>query len=171
MAGGQPANIPDNIASGGVLPNLRYRLLDKLVQADGGLVRFGPPDSGKGEEVVDEVPHALGSFHNHRHVTLALRAQTCARSLVQELREPGHMAQRRAEVVGYGIGERFELLVAGLELDGTLSKFFVERPNFLLATLPLRDVIVVFHDRTGPLPVIPPQRPSARHSYPPPPRP
>src|SRR5271166_739743 len=84
---------------------------------------------------------------------------------LQELRESGHMAKGRAEVMRYGISKCFQFLINDLKLSGPFSKFFVKRANFLLAPFALGDVIVRFQDRSGPPLLVSPQRPSAAYYH------
>src|SRR6202011_4855496 len=76
------------------------------------------------------------------------------------------VAQGRTEVMRYGISKCFQFLINSLELSGSLSKFFVEWSKLLLPPPALCDVVVRFQDRSGPLVLISPQRPPARHYYP-----
>ena len=62
----------------------------------------------------------------------------------QELRESIDVAERRAQVVRDGIGERLQLLVGGLQLrravSNALFQLFVQAPEFFLDPLTFRDV-------------------------------
>ena len=133
IPGGQAANLPDDIAPVRLLPDFGQSFLHQLVQADHRLVGLGAADSGKGQQVVDQVAHPFRRFQDHPHVSLALLIEDRGRAFLQEFRESGHVAKRRAEVVRYGIGKRLQFLIDGLQLGGSFSQFFVERANFLLA--------------------------------------
>src|ERR1039458_651435 len=84
---------------------------------------------------------------------------------MQQLRETGHMTKGRAEVMRYGICKCLQFLITGLQFSGSFSQLSVERTNLLFPPVALGDVIVRFQDRSGPLLLVSPQRPSARHDH------
>src|SRR6266404_481559 len=75
------------------------------------------------------------------------------------------MAERRAEVMRYRVGKRFQFFISGLKLSGPFSKFFVEHANFMLPPISLGDVVVGLQNRNrGPV-VVATQRPPARYHH------
>jgi hypothetical protein len=60
--------------------------------------------------------------------------------LLQQLREPRHVAQRRSEVVRDRVREGLQLAVARLEVGGPPLQLLVQLADLLLARLPLRDL-------------------------------
>src|ERR1700677_5148113 len=75
------------------------------------------------------------------------------------------MAQRRTQVVRYRISKGLQLLVLGLQLSRSVCQFLVESANLILATLPVCDVVVRFHDGRRLALFAAPQRPSARNYH------
>ena len=76
------------------------------------------------------------------------------------------MANGRAEVMRHGICECLQFRINGLKLAGSVSKFLVERANFLFSTVPLGNVIVRFKNRGGLSLLVSTQRPATRHYHP-----
>src|ERR1700756_4666410 len=52
---------------------------------------------------------------------------------LEQFRVPDGVAKWRAQVVGDGIGKRFQFLVAGFELRSPLGKFPVQFADFVLS--------------------------------------
>ena len=72
------------------------------------------------KQIVDELLHAPGGIHDPGEVALAFRIELLASGFPQEFRKAADMPQGRMQVVGHGIGERFELLIGGVERGGAL---------------------------------------------------
>ncbi len=84
---------------------------------------------------------------------------------MKQLSVTSHMAKGCAQIMRDGIGKRFQFLVDGFELRGTLREFLVEALNFFFPALPFRNVVVRFQNRDGSLLLVAPQGPSARHHH------
>ena len=52
---------------------------------------------------------------------------------LQQLRVPGHVAKWRPQVVGDGIGKRFQFLVGRFEFRSPFAEFLIELANFVLS--------------------------------------
>src|ERR1700719_2685253 len=99
-------------------------------------------------------------------MSLTFVIQSGTSIFLQELREPGDMANGRAEVMRYRICECLQFLINGLKLAGSVSKFFVQCANFPFPSVPLGNVIVRFKNRSGPPLLVLAQRPPTRHYHP-----
>src|SRR2546422_51512 len=75
------------------------------------------------------------------------------------------MPEGRPQVVRYGIGKRFQLLVTGLERCRSLCEFPIERLNLLLPALSPGNVVAGFENCDGAILLITAQRPSARYDH------
>ena len=80
-----------------------------------------PADARQAEQVVDELGHALAGRPHAVKGAPAVVAERGGVVLEQHLAESVDGAQRTAQVVRDGVGERLELAVGGLELGGPLA--------------------------------------------------
>src|ERR1700757_3576931 len=71
------------------------------------------------------------------HEPTTLLVERGRRLFLKQLRVPDHMAKRRAQVVGNGVGKRFQFVVAGFEVSGPLGELIVEFANFVFSALAL----------------------------------
>ena len=74
------------------------------------------PDAREGQQIVNQIPHPLCRLGNRRQMAQALFGKRRPGVLLQQFHEAHDMAQRRAQIVGDGITERFQFLVGGLQL-------------------------------------------------------
>ncbi len=72
------------------------------------------------EQVLDQLPHALGRCANPPEIALRLVRHVLGEVVDQGLAEPVDRAQRRPQVVRHRIAERLQLGVRGLQLGGAL---------------------------------------------------
>ena len=126
---------------------------------------LGAADPRKREQVVDQAAHPICRFQDHRQVSLTLFIERCSRALAQKLGKTCHVAKWGTQVVRYGIGKGFQLLVAGFERSGTFCKLLVERLHLFLPALSCGDVVAGFKDRDRAVLLITPQGPPARHDH------
>ena len=68
-------------------------------------------------------------------LTLLVEQRRCLS--LQQLRVADHVAKRRPQVVGDGIGERFQFFVGRFEFRGPFAELLVEFANFVLSALAL----------------------------------
>ena len=82
----------------------------------------------KGEQVINEHPHFLRTLPDRLQVAPAFLGQQRRVVIQHRLRKSIHGAQGRTQIVRDRIGERFELLVRGLELCGALDHALLQIP-------------------------------------------
>jgi len=103
-----------------------------------------PAQARKREQVVHQLPHLLAADTNILEKFTGLSGQLRGVFIQHNVGEAVHGAQRRAQVVGDGIAERFQLLVGlfelGRALDDPLLEFGVESPDILLGLFAVGDV-------------------------------
>ncbi len=78
---------------------------------------LGAAHTGKGEQRVDQLAHALCSSAHAREVALSLRVEVRAIVLQDGLTEAVDAPERRAQIVCDGVAEGFEVAVRGVGLD------------------------------------------------------
>lgn len=80
------------------------------------------------QQIVDQSSHVAACLDDPTKVRSALIGQPLAARLIEQIRKPGHVPQRRAQVVGDGRSEGFQLLVDPRKLrrPGDHSRFEVD---------------------------------------------
>src|SRR5258705_2232656 len=132
------ANLPGNVPSARVLRELRDDLGDKLLQVHGDFIDLGTPDPGKAQQIIDQSSHRLSGFQDVFQVAISFFVQCGSRLLLQQLSIADDMAKRRAQVMRYGIGERFQLLVRHLQLERVFCQLFLGFEKTFLDPAPNR---------------------------------
>src|ERR1700722_19470483 len=132
------ADLPGNIPSFGVLRELRDDLGDKRLQVYGAFSGLGTPDSGKAQQIIDQSSHPPGGFQDGLQVMTGFFVQGGSRLLLQQFGVADDMAKRRAQIMRYRIGERFQLPVGRLQFDGVFCQFSLGAPKIFLNPVPNR---------------------------------
>ena len=89
-------------------------LLDQLVEIDLRLLHFRTSDAREGQQVVNQIPHPFCRLGNRRQMAETFFGKRRPGVFLQQFHEAQDMAQRRAQIVGDGITERFQFLVGAL---------------------------------------------------------
>ena len=99
---GQRPDFPDDVASLCVLLNFGKSVSYQLRQAYQRLLRFSPPDSRKGQEIVNQIAHTLGRLQHHQDVVVTLFIQPGRCFLLKQLSIASHVAKGRTQVMRDG---------------------------------------------------------------------
>ena len=117
-------------------------------QVHGFALHLDTRQTRKLQQIVDEKSHALRFGANAIQILVRVSVERGPVVFQQRQAPAVDPTQRRAKIVRHRIGEGFQLLVGGLELDGAvLNALFqlpVELPDFLLRALFLRDIPLHF---------------------------
>src|SRR5215470_8383658 len=140
----QSADFPGNLSPLGIPPHLTQRFLQELLETYKRFLCLRSADSGKGQQIVDEITHPFGGFKNCLHVAAALFIYDRRNLFLEKLRISSDVPQRRSEVVRNGVGECLEFLVDGLQFYRTPGKLLVQIFNLFFPSLALRSVVACF---------------------------
>ena len=101
-------------------PQLGGNRLGQRAEIDRLPPQFAPAEARELEQVVNQLVHALGGLAGAAEEVLSLRIKLAGVALQQHLAEPANAAERRAQIVGDGVGEGLQLLVGRLQLRRAL---------------------------------------------------
>lgn len=131
------SNDPFDVAIWFGVCEIRGELPGERGQVQWTPVQFRPGRARKGEQIVDQKPHALARRSHPLEAVLTVFVKPRGVLLEQYPAEPVDAAQRRSQIVRYGVTKRFQLLVGRLKLErpilDTLLKFRIEFANRLEA--------------------------------------
>ena len=127
-----------------------FCLCQHNIQIHGFNRLVGPrPDFGEGEQICQEVAHALRAFDDVRHKQRGIRVEIAMTRLYEKLGVGGDHAQRLLQVMARHKSESFEILVGAgqvficllkriprvLDLDQNLLPRQKRLPEFFIAEL------------------------------------
>ncbi len=151
---GQLPDVPGDGAAADLRRDIAPGLLHQFLHRDRGAAHHRASHPGKSQQVIHQGSRVPGRFPDGVQVTPIGFIQVGSGTFLQHLREAVEVAQWRAQVVGDGVGERFQLLVGLFQLGRALHhptlEGLIELPDFFFCPLAFGNVAQVTREHRRP---------------------
>src|ERR1700676_454753 len=114
----QLRNLPLHLPAFGVRLQQGDDLLNDRIQLGSVKVNGVAANARQIQKFIDEPAHAMNPVFDALQMMAGFRRHGCAKILGQHAGKAANVAQRRAQVMRYGVGESLEFLVCFLQLRG-----------------------------------------------------